>query len=399
MGNSFSILSDLTGGNVYTEVRGVSSTGVAVGSSNQYGVNTNGDVAIAMRIGDGVSIALPEAIDFNPPPQTNVFVTASGISHDGQFIVGRQYDGNDGPRQAVIWHGENWQEQTVLGHLPGFDYMSAGVGISDEGRRVAGFSLDLNFGTGVPWLWDSESGWLQLPLEGEGILNAFPGFRPMSGDGSIIVGDVTEYDAETFEFVHAHGFLWREGIGNTLIEPAPGDLSSSLNSVTRNGQWMAGVSTGVVDDFAITRAFRLSDSLGMELVPLPAGFDSVYGDTPFLTPDGNLLFGLAWRHADGELFAFGYDFANGNLFTVDAFLALNGIDTGGISDVYIRDIASDGESLTIGGKGTDSEGNGVGWIAQIDGEILVPVPEPAATTLLSGLSFILMCLYIKRIRK
>jgi probable HAF family extracellular repeat protein len=236
----------------------------------------------------------------------------------------------------------------------------------------------------------------------------------VSGDGSVMVGTVTENGV-------AQAFRWTAGggIGGGLGF-LPGASYSEAYGVSPDGSVVVGQA---LNDAGQPEAFRWTDDDGMiGLGQLPggdfSGADAVSADGSVVVGVASALFqeGFRWTAAGGMV---GLGMAVGTVFLTDSLasdvsadgsvIVGNGhLDTSPpdtsahaliwdpihgwrlVEEVLVSDYGLDltgwtltaataisGDGLTLVGFGTNPEGEGEGWIAH-----LASVPEPAASLLL-----------------
>lgn len=112
-----------------------------------------------------------------------------------------------------------------LGDLPGGDYNSTALGVSDDGQTVVGRSVG-STGASEPFKWNVSEGMTALPLlAGEGSHGA----RAASADGSVIVGQAG------FESV-----LWENGSVATIASPPSSAAFSGAYDISDDGLVVVG---------------------------------------------------------------------------------------------------------------------------------------------------------------
>ncbi len=137
---------------------------------------------------------------------------ATSVSADGAVVAG--YEETDSERVAAIWQFDDGTFVTELPTPPGSLGSDLAMAISDNGRFVAGFSLQefngpLDFREDLV-IWDRQNGTAQVvATTPDGFLGAVPSF--ISDDGSVVVG--TWNTSVFFDIPEGEAFIWAAGDG------------------------------------------------------------------------------------------------------------------------------------------------------------------------------------------
>lgn len=251
--------------------------------------------------------------------------TATGMSGDGRFVVGRSANA-DRNQRAFIWDAQTGEMRDLGLLYPGIEnaWMEA-WDVSGDGQRAVGFYSRVGMARGFAWV-DDETGvgnlhllqslddannWTAYALSDDGRyatgysdgnathsravrwdlsgleaggggsdtildLGTFTGFEgggsfgaDISADGKVVVGWSSDQDGID------RAFRWVEGASGGRAENAQmydlgtlfeeSDSTSSANAVSRNGAYVVGTSSAG-GDMEYTLAFRWSEETGMESV-------------------------------------------------------------------------------------------------------------------------------------
>jgi len=184
---------------------------------------------------------------------------------------------------------------TGLGDLPGGEFFSFGIAVSDDGSVVVVNSFSDNGLEGAKWT--AAGGLVPIPaLLGGEFPEVFP--TAVSGDGTVIVGSSTS--ANGFN----EAFRWTEDGGTVGLGDLPdGGFCSNATGVSEDGSVIVGTGCSEIG----SEAFRWTEDGGM--VGLDGGLDDrkfTFADD--VTNDGTLVVGTSdsfegvatiWTEMDG----------------------------------------------------------------------------------------------------
>jgi len=246
-----------------------------------------------------------------------------GISRDGTIIVGSSTSTN-GDSEAFYWTEQ--QGMQGLGDLPGGDFNSRAIGISNDGASVVGQATS-EIGQQA-FYWTATTGIVGMgDLEG----GEFYGYATdISNNGDVIVGS-----------------------------------SSSTQSGTR------------------LEAFRWTEQNSFESLGSLVG-NSFYSYAEAISGDGTVVVGTSVGPADTAYdCAFVWDTSHGMRNLQEVLAGHFGLETAltGWQLITATDISSDG--LSIVGRGINPEGQFEAWLAQLDHQFGLPEPPTFLLTLFS----------------
>lgn len=257
-------------------------------------------------------------------PLLNAHSFGLGVSDDGRRVVG--YSTQGGRAHGFVWiegadGGVDGNEQMFqLNELDGGYGRSEARAISGDGRYVVGYSdADATTSLAVRWYVDALDSGRALEIERLGSLIGDTGWsvaNAISRDGRTVVGTSGNHDG------NFRAFIWREGADNgspdnrQMLEIGTlGGNSSYGLAISGNGNWVVGESsTGDGADAPL--AFRWSEETGIE--------------------------------------------------SVDDWMERNGVETDGVLLVTAAFISDDGS--IVGGDMFDSENGQRAYIARVDDE-------------------------------
>ena len=241
--------------------------------------------------------------------------SAVDISEDGKTVLGNSDEG-------LNMIAFRWRDgvMTSLGHFPDDPLMlSEGSGVSADGTVAAGVGISGNGTEGFRW-----SGG---PLIGLGDLAGglfYSHAFEISGDGDVIVG-LSRTEAGDFPF------RWEDGVMTNLSEDFDGEIpDGNARSISNDGQ----VIIGSISTSMGMRMFRWQSDV-MEAIANPTG-----GTAPFarsLSADGSVIVGHA-TIAPGHVEAFRW---------ADGAYQFLGDLPGGAMDSRAIDVSADG-SVVVG---------------------------------------------------
>jgi uncharacterized membrane protein len=273
--------------------------------------------------------------------------SATGISADGQVIVGGSFFEPDGG-DAVAWSAPSYSVNPFVDD-------GGAAAASADGSIIAGTRF-FTGGQSQPYRWTEVGGAIDIAPRGW-----YSVATGLSHDGSVIVGNV---DGGSL----AKGFRWTSVTGAVLLEDLSGGLDySQARAVSGDGSVVVGFSSS---DRSFNGEAVTWDASGVhQLFDGPVEFT---GTATGVSYDGSVIVGQQ------EAGAFIWD-ANNGLRNLQSVLSSRGVDMTGWMLSEATGISSDGR--TIIGIGTNPLGQTEGWVAMI----AEAVPEPG-TFLLLGFS-------------
>jgi len=200
--------------------------------------------------------------DLGVLPGIDLFAEALGVSHDGRAIAGRATGGRD-----VAFRWDEGLGLTELAALPSDRPAPAlGNGISADGRVVVGSSRGVD-GI-VPVRWEGTNGAEEL-----GRISGFSrgSAKFASGDGSVIMGDVSGGGIDDV-------FVWTSESGSVLLREY-----ASLNDVTIPESFLLGSAQGISADGRTLICSTSVDGIAQGFVltvPSPASTAVAFGYFP-----------------------------------------------------------------------------------------------------------------------
>ena len=186
---------------------------------------------------------------------------------------------------------------TGLGDLPGGDFFSFGIAVSDDGSVVVVNSNSDNGLEGAKWTTDGLFPIGALP--GGEFPESFP--TAVSADGTVIVGGSTSANG------FSEAFMWTEAGGTVGLGDLPGgDFCSTATGVSDDGSVIVGTGCSEIG----LEAFMWTEAGGM--VGLDGGLDDFkFNSADDVTNDGSLIVGnsfsqsgaaIIWTAIDGVMF-------------------------------------------------------------------------------------------------
>lgn len=196
------------------------------------------------------------------------FSVAYGVSEDGDVVVGYARTFQEQNR-AFRWTTSSGVMQD-LGVLSGQSF-SEGYNLSGNGEVVVGRSGAFGF------RWTASSG-----MENIGRLqNDVTEAHDVSRDGSVIVG-------MSYVSGYQRAFRWQNGTMQNL-GTLPGDLHSWAYGVSPDGNVVVGFSYVSSPNF---RAFRWTNSTGIQPLPTPAGYSGIIAKSA--SENGEVIVGYGY---------------------------------------------------------------------------------------------------------
>lgn len=366
----FSGLGDLTGGDFFSEVRGISRDGTAVVGISQ---SSNGneaflwdwDTQTMTGLGDFAGGNFDsEAVAVTRDANGDLVVAGTGTTSEG--MMGFRWTAGGG--------------RMPVGDLPGGSVRSKVFGMSEDGTTLVGSSEGTE---GIEaFKWTKAEGIMGLGFLSDGTpskSSAANGVILVNGE-TIITGSSHSPDA-TQDGSPDQAFLWSESQGMVALGPdsfigtLAFDIATTVsgNILTVTGQNQ----TGATSTEPIVWKIDLNDfTNALETITL----GSLLGSNAVATGvsgDGAVVVGLGTVTGDGGG-GFIWDETNGvrsiqNLLNNQG-LAL-GWSLGSNSQIEISD-----NGLTLAGTGRNPDGDTEAWVARIGP--IAPVPEPATILLL-----------------
>lgn len=321
------------GANFYSMPWDVSADGTAV-------IGISGPMAFHWTEATGM-VALPGL------PYSPLESGADGVSGNGSMVGGVAYSANG--REAIRWTltGGIWVPE-ILGDLPGGGYDSIVYGMSVDGNVIVGISSSAKGGEACRWVF-TENGWV---AQGLGDL---PGGTfgseayGCSADGSVVVGDSAIRNGwRAFRWTAVDGMKDLGVIGNRKWGAAYGCSGNGLvvvgESFSNHGR----------DEIA----FRWTAGTGMVgLGDLPGG--KTLSEAEAANYDGSIIVG--WSATAIGMEAFIWDAAHGMRRVADVVTASGGFIPAGWVLKSATSVTSNGNVVTVVGKGIDPAGYTEAW--------------------------------------
>lgn len=277
------------------------------------------------------------------PLQVTYSFTATGVSADGQTIVGTAgYDLFQAASPTVGVRAYRWTAAdgfVDLGSLG--NNQSVANGVSGDGAVVFGQALDTANGNHVSAMrWTAGTGMVSLgALSGELQATALAA----SHDGAVIVGNST--NGSTFQ---SNAFVWTTGGGMTALPMLPSGIYSTARAVSYDGTVIAGSASG--SDFSI-KAVRWVDGE----ISLLGGLNGSGGASEAIgiSGDGLVIVGRAQNVADSFNYrAFRWTEDDG-MQSVEDWLRANGATIA--ADITDRAKATNADGSVVLGVTTDNK--------------------------------------------
>ena len=271
----FTLLGDAPGGLRYSQVRGLSRDGnTAVGLAHWHDALT---VPSAWISGEGwQQLPFPENAGF-----TWYFLTASDITPDGRFSVGRTASFEQVP-VAVRYNIASGTVETLPGIATG-KVFSRASGISDSGNIIVGQAADASdILTPVMWLSTNGQQFIPLPLSSLGDRSDDWAYS-VSGDGTTIVGWSSENEVP-------QPVTWTQtGSVLTQLPLISGATGGSVLAASRDGKVLVG------SNFVAGREVPVYwDNGSVNRINLPSGFEG--GVAWSVSADGTLIGGQIFTY-------------------------------------------------------------------------------------------------------
>ncbi|MDQ2867043.1 MAG: hypothetical protein M3R59_01315 [Verrucomicrobiota bacterium] len=302
------------------------------------------------------------------------FITASDISADGNWIAYRAKPGGDGHHEAMICAGD-LSQTTALGR--GTNVYSAATQISDDGANVFGFGYD-SVAQPHSFHWTAANGYQQI-AEPSGYNKSIPAARGVSSDGIVSIGDISNFDIDTFVESAHQAYRWTSADGLVQLGYLPGGDRSVALGLTRDGSQIFGISNSTTSpgDTYFGEWFLWSSGSGMTSLGKPIGYDnfSLFGG---ISSDGIILATAAYDStATNPDTSFVYSTLTRTFYAIPELLAHSGAATSlqGWSALSSLGVSDDGNTLF--GSGTDPNGLHQGWTAHFPDGFLAHVRNTA----------------------
>lgn len=327
-------LGDLSGGDVESRSRGVSSDGaVVVGTSfSEKGIE-------AFRWVNGVMIGLGDL------PGGRFSSEGVAVSGAGSIAVGtsssENSEGQHGDREAFVWKDG---VMIGLGDLPGGAFLSEALAVSPDGSMIVG-RANSQGNEAFRWVDGEMIGLGDLP---GGIFDSIA--YGVSADGSVIVGYSSSEDGPGGEACR-----WVNGEIGGLGDLPGGEFRSHAYDVSLDGSVIVGGGTGAQGREAVV----WMDGQMMSLGDLPGGgFEST---ATGVSGDGEIIVGYGTTDNGQE--AFLWSLSEG-LQNLREWLIAKGVDVpSGWQLTGAYDISDDG--TTVVGDGINPDGNIEGWLVHL----------------------------------
>jgi probable HAF family extracellular repeat protein len=287
---------------------------------------------------------------------------AQGVSADGSVVVGKGSSADSVPVEAFSWTQQNGM--VGLGYLSSEKYSEA-FGTSGDGSVVVGTGESYD-----AFRWTEQGGMQPLATAIVGVTGS--GARAVSGDGSVVVGDVsTAAGDQAMRWTQATGMV---GLGYL---PNPTENQSLALGVSQNGQVIVGFSSSVNTQSGDYEAFRWTQAGGMVgLGDLPGG--SFNSSATSVSADGSVIVGNSTT-ATGQQ-AFIWDAQDG-MRVLQGVLAGYGLG-GPLSGWQLTTAVVSADGVSFAGTGIDPQGHTEAWVAT--------VPEPASLVLATMAAAVLL---------
>lgn len=275
------------------------------------------------------------------------FSGAQAISADGSILAGSA-SSDEGTNEPIRW--ENG-EFTRLGRIPGYGNNAHQLtGMSADGQRVVGWGYDALGARTQGWLWENGI-MIGLGSLAPDPFNEFSSANGISGDGDVVVGSTNSPDG-------MQAFRWENGMMSALGVLIPTDpieglvLQSAAADASYDGNVIVGASRAInYKDYDRVEAFRWSDGVMTGLGDLPGGAFASYASV--ISSDGSIIFGNGTTD-DGER-PFIWDAVHGMRDLREVLEGDLGLSLGDWVLNNVGDISQDG-SVIVGG-GVNPEGN------------------------------------------
>lgn len=328
---------------------------------------------------------------------------ASAVTSSGDSILGwiRRADKD-------TYEAFRWSESGGVVPLPlSSDFVP--TSISDDGRTVAGFEINISFAETYGFVWTEAGGVTTIPagetgdaadVSGDGatVVGTWSVYSPVHGDraywwdvarsemhllerlaspcdefnpvcnssavaisrdGSTIVGHNDTDEPNGTRWAQACRWSTADGVAHPLGDLPGGLLDGTATAVSANGVYIAGASSSAASGLFAREPFRWSATSGMRGLGLLPGYGSY--DARGISSDGTVIVGSA-SNAEGESVAFIWDPWRG-LRPLKEHLDELGVDVEGWSLTAVADMTPDG--TTIVGVGVNPDGGHSVWVATI----------------------------------
>lgn len=212
-----------------------------------------------------------------PSPWVSEYVFGRAVSSDGSVMVGT----GESPSSGLLWTeaGGAVDMNALLGRFVTCS------GVSADGRYVLGASSTSITGHWAPFRWSATGGREDLPTFGANYATS----TAASADGSVVVGTAR---ISGFTYI---GFRWTSAGGaHDLGAFGPGGTITHPSDVSADGSVVVGSAS--IDGVGTYRAFRWTQRTGLVNLGTGGGFAS---QATAVSDDGNVVVGFVSLHAGG----------------------------------------------------------------------------------------------------
>ena len=343
-------LGDAPGGDFKSSASAVSADGrVVVGS----GVNDRGTVALRWTEQGGIT-EIPPAF-----PEKRYISVAGGVSSDGNTVIGFS-SSNESFRGANMSQGFIWTAEKgirLLGSLPGGFPFSAARAVSGDGTIVVGQVSVKGPPKGFTWtlaqgMNEIPSSTTVIPIDAAGITSdgvATVGVaNEFTNDGPMLFSNGKRGRRVAFRIVNAGK---PEALGIL-----PEHFSSSAMDASRKGKYVVG---GSKKKAGGSQAFIWDATQGMRGLGHLPEHDNSFANA--ISDNGQIVVGFSASGKENHT-AFIWTRGTG-IQNLQTLAETAGIDLNGWRLISASDISADGS--TIVGSGTNPQGKREGWIMRL----------------------------------
>jgi uncharacterized membrane protein len=295
-----------------------------------------------------------------------VLNNARATSVDGSVVIG-SLQLPSGAERAMRWDSVNGTQN--LGFLPNNpgSARSLATDVSGDGRTIVGGSGEYFFNyVQMPFIWNAEDG--MRPVAGGELRSGIA--TAISNDGKVVIGGGSSADG-----LRNGGFWWSEADGLNFIGDLPGGLTSAAPlDLSRNGETIVGHSNSANGKEAFL--WRKSGQI-IGLGDLPGGRFS--SEALSVSGDGTIVVGKSEKEGN-ETAAFIWDERNGLRDLRTWFIQEHGLSHQ-LNGWKLEDAFISLDGRVIAGTGSLSSVGTAAWI--------FVVPEPSSAFFSGGILFVL----------
>ncbi|CAN5555535.1 hypothetical protein BH20VER3_BH20VER3_04670 [soil metagenome] len=309
--------------------------------------------------GEGLQ-PLPRLLD-NPATSALPYVAGKDVTNDGSRIVFTGITADGIHRGAAIANADG-SGLLDLTALPNGEKLQSALQISDDGLTVFGYSVD-NQAVVAGAYWTAAGG-IQALLPPAGFNTVFPARTEISSDGRVSVGDIYNYDPNTYAYTDFQAYRWTPELGVLGLGFLPGGTTSRATALSANGEVILGTSDTTINPAGYgysTHLFRWTVTGGMEDLGLPQhDARSVLGPAAAGLSGDGVLAVIPLGNGSNFLLNTSYPY----YFSIAEILAQTDESgaTAGWSNFTTSGMTDDGN--TIYGMATNPEGRPEGFIAR-----------------------------------